>query len=166
MAWFQWFSASSFWELFLADKVLLRRPGIPARSGFNEFLFFVNLGERVMTSCSAISLSRLAKSWKVYILAGSWCQGAKIRDDDADGNENVKKTIGLISKTTTLHVRHAFLYISLLFLHDYDVKMPNFAFYGGRKQATTKLYFSFWAWLWSLEIQLQEGSPTFDKVSG
>ena len=22
------------------------------------------------------------------------------------------------------------------------------------------------AWLWSLEIQLQEGSPTFDKVSG
>ena len=26
-----------------------------------------------------------------------------------------------------------------------DVKMPNFAFYGGRKQATTKFYFSFWA---------------------
>ena len=24
------------------------------------------------------------------------------------------------------------------FLLDYDVKMPNFAFYGGRKQATTK----------------------------
>ena len=42
--------------------------------------------------------------------------------------------------------------------------MPNFAFYGGRKQATTKFYFSFWAWPWSLEIQLQEGSPTFDKV--
>ena len=29
------------------------------------------------------------------------------------------------------------------FLHDYDVKMPNFAFYGVRKQATTKFYFSF-----------------------
>ena len=58
------------------------------------------------------------------------------------GNENVKKKIGLISKTTTLHVHHAFLYISFLFLHDYDVKMPNFAFYGGRKQATTKFYFS------------------------
>ena len=54
-----------------------------------------------------------------------------------------QKTVGLISKTTTLHVHHAFLYISFLFLHDYDVKMPNFAFYGGRKQATTKLYFSF-----------------------
>ena len=52
------------------------------------------------------------------------------------------------------------------FLHDYDVKMPYFAFYGGRKQATTKFFLSFWAWLWFLEIQLQEGSPTFDKVSG
>ena len=24
------------------------------------------------------------------------------------------------------------------FLHNYDVNMPNFTFYGGRKQATTK----------------------------
>ena len=35
-----------------------------------------------------------------------------LRYNDADGNENVKKTIGFISKTTTLHVHHAFLYIS------------------------------------------------------
>ena len=56
----------------------------------------------------------------------------------ADGNDSVKKTIGLISKTTTSHVHHVFLYISFLFLLDHDVKMPNFAFYGGRKQATTK----------------------------
>ena len=56
--------------------------------------------------------------------------------------ERQKKPIGLISKTTTLHVHHAFLYISLLFLYDYDVKMPNFAFYRGRKQATTKLFLS------------------------
>ena len=34
-----------------------------------------------------------------------------------------------ISKTKTLHVHHAFLYISLLSLHDYDVKMPDFTFY-------------------------------------
>ena len=69
-----------------------------------------------------------------------------------------QKTIGLISKTTTSHVQHTFLFISFPFL-------PNFAFYGGRKQATTKFYFSFWAWIWPLEIQLQEGSPTIDKVS-
>ena len=89
-----------------------------------------------------------------------------LRSNDADDNENVKKTIGLISKTTTSHVHHTFLYISFPFLHDYDVKMPNFAFYGGRKQATTKFYLSFWALIWSLEIQLQEGSPTIDKASG
>ena len=66
-----------------------------------------------------------------------------LRSNDADDNENVKKTIGLISKTTPSHVHHTFWYISFPFLHDYDLKMPNFAFYGERKQATTKFYFSF-----------------------
>ena len=60
-----------------------------------------------------------------------------------DGNENGKKTISLISKTTTLHVQHAFFYIPLPSLHDYDVKMPNFTYYGERKQATTNFSFSF-----------------------
>ena len=54
-----------------------------------------------------------------------------LRSNDADDNENVKKAIGLISKTTTSHVHHTILYISFPFLHDYDVKMPNFAFYRG-----------------------------------
>ena len=59
-------------------------------------------------------------------------------NDDGDGNENAKKqSIGLISKTTTLHVHHTILYISLPSLHDYYVKMPNFTFYGERKHATT-----------------------------
>ena len=64
-------------------------------------------------------------------------------NDDGDGNEDVKKAIGLLSKTTTLHVHHAFLNISWPSLNDCDVKMPNFTFYGGRKQATTKFCFSF-----------------------
>ena len=38
-----------------------------------------------------------------------------------DGNENVKEQLVKISKTTTLYVHHAFLYISLSSLHDYDV---------------------------------------------
>ena len=33
-----------------------------------------------------------------------------------------QKAIGLMSRTTTLHVHHAFLYISLQSLHNYDVK--------------------------------------------
>ena len=65
------------------------------------------------------------------------------RNDDGDGSENVKKEIGLISKTTTLHMHHAFLYISLPPLHDYGVKLPNFTFYGARKQAKTSFFFLF-----------------------
>ena len=37
-----------------------------------------------------------------------------------------QKAIGLVSKTTTLHVHHAFSYIFLPSLHDHDVKWPNF----------------------------------------
>ena len=70
------------------------------------------------------------------------------------------------STTTTSQVHHILWHISLPFLHDYDVKMPNFVFCGERKQATTKFYFSFWIGIGSLGIQLQEGSPTFDNVSG
>ena len=62
----------------------------------------------------------------IMFICGSW-RGSFSNDD---GNENDKKAIGLLSKTTTLHVHHAFLYISLPSLHDYDVKMPSFTFYG------------------------------------
>ena len=48
-----------------------------------------------------------------------------------------------MSQTTTMHVHHTFLDISFPFLHDYDMKMPNFAFNVERKQATTKFSFSF-----------------------
>ena len=54
-----------------------------------------------------------------------------LRSNDDDGNENVKKAIGLISKTTTLLVYHAFLCISLPSLHVYDVKIPDLMFYRG-----------------------------------
>ena len=75
-----------------------------------------------------------------------------------------KKTVGLIRKTATSHVHHAF-HISLPLLHYYDMKMPHFTFNGERKEAMSKLYFSLWTWIWSLGIQLQKGSSRFDKVS-
>ena len=37
---------------------------------------------------------------------------------------------------------HAFLSISLPSLHDYDGKMPNFTFNGGRKQETALFFLS------------------------
>ena len=39
-------------------------------------------------------------------------------NDDGDGNENVKKAIGLVRKTTTLHVQHTF------FVHFFAVTAP------------------------------------------
>ena len=77
-----------------------------------------------------------------------------LRSDDGDGNGNSTTAIDLITKTTILHVHHAFLYISLPSLYDYDVKMPNFTLYRGSTQATTKFPLSFCTWLWFLGIQL------------
>ena len=82
--------------------------------------------------------------------------GYRLRSDyGGDGNENLKK--GVIS---TLFC--AFLFPSL---HVYDVKIPNFMFYRGCKQATTKFSFTLLLWIRLLGIQLQDGSHTFSKVS-
>ena len=66
-----------------------------------------------------------------------------LNDGDSDGYvlENGKTAIGLDWQTTTLHVHRAFLYISLPSLQDYDVKMPNFMFCGGRERKTATLFF-------------------------
>ena len=44
-----------------------------------------------------------------------------------EGNENGEKTtIGLISKTATLHVQHTFFaHFFAVVLHDYNVKLPE-----------------------------------------
>ena len=52
-----------------------------------------------------------------------------------------KNAIGLISKTTTLHVHHVFLYISLLSKDDYDMEMLILKFCGGREHKTTTSFF-------------------------
>ena len=57
---------------------------------------------------------------------------------------HVKKAIGLMSKTTTLHVHHTFLYISFLSLYNYDVKWPNFKFTWERERQGNKFTISVW----------------------
>ena len=79
----------------------------------------------------------------------------KLLGSFSNDNENFRKAIGLLIKTTSLHVQHAFLYIYLLLLHGYYVKMPNFMFYQGRKQARTKFSFSFLTWVRSPRNQIQ-----------
>ena len=77
-----------------------------------------------------------------FLVAVAVVVAGSFSNDDGDATRTSKEAIRLLRKTTTLHVHHAFLYISLPSLHDYDVKMPNYKFYGGRKQATTNLFFS------------------------
>ena len=48
--------------------------------------------------------------------------------------------IKVLVLTLTYHVHHAFLYISLSSLHDYDLKQPNFTFYGGREHKITNIW--------------------------
>ena len=68
-----------------------------------------------------------------------WAKGS-LSNDNGDGNMNGKKAIGLDWQTTTiLHVHHAFLFISLPSLHDYDVKLPDLPFCGGREKKTTTI---------------------------
>ena len=83
----------------------------------------------------------------------------------ATTTKNVKKAIAWMNKTTTLYVHHSFLYISLLPLHDYERKMPNFTFYGGHKEGTVKFSFSFWICIWFLGIRLKKSLLAFDKVN-
>ena len=96
----------------------------------------LNEKEEARWSLKQRKLSDVFVAVAVVVALGSFS------NDDSDGNEDVKKAMGLLRKTTTLHVHHDFLYISLPSLHDYEVKMPNCKFYGGRKQATTNLFFS------------------------
>ena len=57
--------------------------------------------------------------------------------DDGGGKEKDKKAVALDWQNKTLHVHHAFLYISLPSLHDYDVTLPSFTFIGGHERKTT-----------------------------
>ena len=87
-----------------------------------------------------------------------------LSNDDRDGNENSKKGIDKIIKTTTLHVHHAFLYISQPSLHHYNVKVPTFTFCRGREHKTTTFFFYSDTLIQSFRIQLPKNLPTFDEL--
>ena len=85
-------------------------------------------------------------------------------NNDGEGNEDVQKAIGLLSKSTTLHMHHVFLDNSLPSLPNCDVKMPNFKVFW-RTSTSEDVFFSL-----SLSKvkcgphcnQLQGNSPSFD----
>ena len=72
-----------------------------------------------------------------------------------------------IGEKTTLHVHHAFLYVSLPSLLDNDVKVPNFTFSGGREHKMTTMFSFSWTSTLSISyrIQLQKNLPTFEELN-
>ena len=79
-----------------------------------------------------------------------------LSNDDDYVNKNGKKAKVSIGKTTILHVHHAFLYISLPSLHDYDVKISNFTFCQGREHKITTFFFFSELWYRLLEFNSRE----------
>ena len=72
------------------------------------------------------------------------CSGTAIGslgNDDGDVNENVKTAIGLDKQNNNFARASNFFFPSL---HDYDVKVPNFTFCGGREHKTTNFFFFSW----------------------
>jgi len=66
-----------------------------------------------------------------------------------------------VFQTTTLHVHYAFLYISLLSLNDYDVKVPNFTFCEGHEHKTTTYFFFSWT---SIQSNLEFNSKRIANI--
>ena len=91
----------------------------------------------------------------LLMLMSQWKPALSNADDD-DAKENFKTAIiiEIISKTSTLHVRHSFLYISSSPLHDDEVKLLNYALCGGREHKTTIFFFSFWTWIPMLKTSI------------
>ena len=80
-------------------------------------------------------------------------------NDDGDGIENGKKSTGLDWRQNNNFARASrFLYIPLPSLHDYDVKLPNFTFCGGREHKTDFL-FLFVNFDESFRMKLQKNTP-------
>ena len=59
------------------------------------------------------------------------------RSNDMMAERECKKKKRFDKQNKTFSCASHFLYISLPFLHDYSMKMPNFTFYGEHKQAAT-----------------------------
>ena len=63
-------------------------------------------------ACGIKSLSRNVITYASFVSYRLYCPTiVTLRSHNGDGNENFKKAIGLISKTTILPVHHALLYI-------------------------------------------------------
>ena len=141
------------------------------------FYYVKFLGSPQYLTVSSIVHSWLEKRWHLLMqgnrynilylcYSSTWLLGT-LRSGNLTATRTTKN-IGLVGKTTALHLHHSFLYNKFsAFLHDRECEVvPNFTFLWRKQASRTKFYFSFWTWIFSLGIQLQKGLPTFAKISG
>ena len=87
--------------------------------------------------CTSLKRSETRLKTKHFLSNSVASTVGTLRSHDATATRTPKTTIGLVGKTTTARASH-FLVHFFAVLRDYAVKLPNFTFYGGRKQATRK----------------------------
>ena len=102
-----------------------------------------HLFRRIVLACMSLVQRRREKLSYRCLVCSAVDEIGTLRSNDADDYENVKKTIGSAKLQLRTCITLFCTFLSRFCTVNYDVKMPNFAFYEGRKQATTKFYFSF-----------------------
>ena len=96
------------------------------------------------------------------LTAAGWI--GSFSNDEGDGGENVKKSNMLISKTTTLHVQHTFLYIFCRHCTTTAWKSLISRFMENVKKQQ-RIFLSFKTWVRSPRNRLQGNSPTIGIFS-
>lgn len=156
--WFAPFCMGSFrkywlWFVFLCKGFPPRSYGklpryFPGKVFFLLFCFALFLLLTFLSQCLWWGLCSCSNHWQcntvhqaygdVIIMSWLVCRVKPItgplKSDDGNVNENIKKAMGVTSKSATLHN----LWLSLC---DCNVKMPYFTSYGEHKQMTTKFFF-------------------------
>ena len=81
-------------------------------------------------------LSRGRGTRKLRVQLRTWpCNNRELRQRRRWRQREQQKRFSL-ANSSSARASRLFLYISLTSLHDYDVKIPNFMFYGGREHKT------------------------------
>ena len=103
--------------IFVLNRVSDWRPWEPGSPGahlYSNFPWMPPTQALSLLPFPFLSPSLLVLTHFLFFILGS------LRRHNSNGNENLKKVIGWIGKTTTLHMQQAFLYISSLSLNDHD----------------------------------------------
>ena len=120
-----------------------------------------SLQEVTISHFKVAALSRTAP----WDSVGDVISSFSLRNNDGDGNEDEEKAIGLDWQNNNFTRASRFLYISLPWLHDYNVKVPIFTFCREREHKKTTFFFFSWTFIRSFRFQLQKNLPTFDELN-